>query len=87
VARTVKRSGSVQKMEDPYTPVHATKDFSRLLEPVPVTMEQQAAFYDAVKEYKDAVEADRAATVRLNESRRALIDLLKSMGLEKLFHL
>lgn len=83
MARPVKRR--TKTVETPL--ISWPNDYSQLLEPVPVTMEQQAAFYDAVKEYKDAVEADRATTVRLNESRRALIDLLKSMGLEKLFHI
>ncbi len=40
-----------------------------------------------VIEYQEAIEADRASTLRLNEARRALIEHMKAHGLEKLFHL
>jgi hypothetical protein len=44
-------------------------------------------FVDLVVEYRDALEADRASTLRYNQARGALIDYLKANGLEKLFHL
>ncbi len=40
-----------------------------------------------IVEYKAALAADQAATVRFNVARRTLIDYLKANGLEKIFTL